>query len=168
MLDKFMLYSYNCVILEAIIMKKYCSYIKNRKSPKKWRVQYAVKNSDGKRITLLLGYYETEQEAMNAGLQNLHIIHEYRNYIPNKNKKSRQIIQSLATPKWLQEYHYNAIKQIYKNCKLLNKITKLKYSVDHVIPLAGKNVCGLHVPWNLQIITKSQNSKKGNKLLNDE
>lgn len=56
--------------------------------------------------------------------------------------------------------HFDAI---YKQCKLYEKITKTKYNVDHIIPLKNKNVCGLHVPWNLQIITFSQNMIKHNK-----
>jgi 5-methylcytosine-specific restriction endonuclease McrA len=39
------------------------------------------------------------------------------------------------------------------------------YAVDHIIPLQGEDVCGLHVPWNMEVITQEQNLKKSNKLV---
>ena len=37
-------------------------------------------------------------------------------------------------------------------------------SVDHIIPLKGRDVSGLHVPWNLRIVARSENSRKGNRV----
>lgn len=69
-----------------------------------------------------------------------------------------------ATPSWLTKEQYNEIKLIYKKAKLLTIETGVIHHVDHIIPLQGKTVRGLHVPWNLQILEASENIRKGNKL----
>lgn len=66
-----------------------------------------------------------------------------------------------ATPKWAD---MEAIEKIYAECRARNKKARRKaYQVDHIIPLRGKLVCGLHVEGNLQILTKAANRKKNNK-----
>lgn len=64
-----------------------------------------------------------------------------------------------ATPPWVDS---EAIKAVYVMCEQLSKITGIKHHVDHIIPIMGKNVKGLHVHWNLQIIPASENLSKGN------
>jgi len=54
------------------------------------------------------------------------------------------------------------IREIYKAAKWISKVTGIPYHVDHIHPLAGENFSGLHVPWNLQIITAEENRRKGN------
>lgn len=51
---------------------------------------------------------------------------------------------------------------IYKNCKIVSQNTKVNHQVDHIIPIKHKDICGLHVPWNLQILTASDNARKCN------
>jgi hypothetical protein len=63
--------------------------------------------------------------------------------------------QLKATPKFA---NLKKIKEIYKNCPK-------GYTVDHIVPLQGKVVCGLHVEWNLQYLTKSENSSKSNRFV---
>ena len=53
----------------------------------------------------------------------------------------------------------------YREARLLTKETGKRHEVDHIIPLQGKDVCGLHVPWNLQILVGKENTSKHNKVL---
>jgi len=85
----------------------------------------------------------------------------------NKDKKAAQQAKRRAakmhrTPKWLTEKDYRIIEDFYKQARHLKEITGIEYHVDHIIPLQGKNVSGLHVPENLQIITAIENMEKNN------
>lgn len=59
------------------------------------------------------------------------------------------------------------IRDFYWLSKDLSAVSGEAYHVDHIIPLQGKNVCGLHVPWNLQILPADINLSKGNSYAND-
>ena len=83
-------------------------------------------------------------------------------------KKSRSRIQKLnAIPKWLTAEHKAQIASIYAQAKQLEMETGVPHQVDHIIPLQGDNVCGLHVPWNLRAITAKENRRKWNRLEED-
>lgn len=69
-----------------------------------------------------------------------------------------------ATPAWLTQEQRDAIKQLYIQAQKLTELTGVRYEVDHIIPISHDDVCGLHVPWNLQVIPKEENLKKSNKI----
>lgn len=62
--------------------------------------------------------------------------------------------------KWKEE-----IMDIYRLRDEKSLEVGVPHDVDHIIPLMGKTVSGLHVPWNLQVITRLENQKKKNKLI---
>ena len=70
-----------------------------------------------------------------------------------------------ATPKWITPEQKLAMRNLYLKAQELTKIAGERYVVDHIVPLRGNDVCGLHVPWNLRVITQEENLKKSNKLL---
>ena len=70
-----------------------------------------------------------------------------------------------ATPKWLTKEQRDAMRQMYLTARQLTKLTGERYVVDHKVPLRSDDVCGLHVPWNLQVITQEENLAKSNRLL---
>lgn len=70
------------------------------------------------------------------------------------------------TPQWLTKEQLSEIKEYYilaKNLKWLNNSSG-PFEVDHIIPLQGENVSGLHVPWNLRIVSRSENRSKSNNI----
>jgi hypothetical protein len=75
------------------------------------------------------------------------------------NQAKRRAVKLNACPQWLSSCQKEEIKLVYAHARILGE----DYQVDHIIPLQGENVCGLHVPWNLQILPAKVNASKGNK-----
>lgn len=67
------------------------------------------------------------------------------------------------TPLWLSQEDLEQIRSIYHLANKKTKDTGVYWHVDHIVPLQGKNVSGLHVPQNLRVITADENRRKSNK-----
>ena len=100
-----------------------------------------------------------------------HIKREYRNAWKQRNilqiradTKARRRKHREATPPWLTRRQKSEIRRLYEIAITMTKTTGEQYVVDHIVPLRSPVVCGLHVPWNLRVITQEENLKKSNKL----
>jgi len=110
---------------------------------------------------------------------------KYRNKFPERVKESNQKMNGKrkpqkaaaemkriatklnATPKWLSKNDLDWIDAYYVEAQKHKEMFGMVLAVDHIVPLKGKQVCGLHVPWNMCLRTKSDNSKKHNKLTDE-
>jgi len=77
--------------------------------------------------------------------------------------RKRYAKKRLATPQWLSELQKDQISLFQEAADKMKLDTGINFHVDHIIPIQGKYVSGLHVPWNLQVITAQDNHRKGNK-----
>jgi len=80
----------------------------------------------------------------------------------NHNSKRRAKSRN-ATPSWLSSEQKAHMKRTHKLRLLIEEATGVKYHVDHIVPLNGKSICGLNVPWNLEVIQAKENLSKSNK-----
>lgn len=76
----------------------------------------------------------------------------------NANQAARYARKTQAMPAWLDAQDRRDIKDWYALAASSGQ------TVDHIVPLRGKNVCGLHVAWNLQLLPFNVNLAKGNRL----
>jgi hypothetical protein len=81
----------------------------------------------------------------------------------NALQKRRQATQLKAMPHWLTPEHHAQIVDIYEQAVIAEQLTGVEHHVDHIEPLQGKDRCGLHVPWNLQVLEARENFSKGNR-----
>ena len=174
----------NCARKYALIIRNK-DIAKARKKSKEWaaknpgkatknKLAWAEKNKD-KVLAAGQKYHKQNKETRLAKnkerrMQNPEI---YREYV--KKWRSENMGQVLATnalrhanklqrtPKWLTKEDKRKISNIYKNARHLTVTTGEQHHVDHIIPLQGKLVSGLHVPLNLQILHWKDNLSKRHK-----
>jgi len=91
---------------------------------------------------------------------NINSKNHYKNnkeyYLKRNSTQRKRFVE--RTPKWVTSKELQAIQEFYNNCPK-------GYHVDHIIPLNGKNVSGLHVLSNLRYLTAEENRSKSNKYI---
>lgn len=129
--------------LRASLRKKY------KDNPEKYRIRAAEYRTEhsAKHREASLAWQRTNKGRANA-----------RNAAYKASKK-------FAVPSWLSREQKIQIAWFYTIAKELQWLSEERLEVDHIIPLRGKDVSGLHVPWNLQVIPKSLNCAKRNRLV---
>ena len=149
-----------CIACRKTYAKKYRAeyYARTKEESilktKIWREQ----NPEKKRQFRKAEYLANADAAKEAARQ-------YRATYPAKiNAWSRkhQLSKRMQTPHWLTPDEYWMIEQAYELAALRTKLFGFAWQVDHVIPLQGKLVSGLHTPYNLQVIPAKYNRSKSN------
>jgi len=118
---------------------------KNKKTLKEYKAQWFQKNKS--KLDKIRKEYAKNYRKNNAGLI-------------NANTAKRRSSKLRATPLWAD---LEKVKILYEKAKWLSNLMGKQFHVDHVYPLKGKNVCGLHVWENLQLLEAELNIKKNNR-----
>lgn len=147
----------HCKSCRRLMVKDYDS--QNREKKKSYNKTYHKENLES-RLAYSRNYHETNREKILAYLK------WWREQNPHKVAKAssqRAYHIQKATPHWLSEEDLLIMKGIYMHAKDCNLVSEVPYEVDHIVPIKNPVVCGLNVPWNLQILPKDLNRSKGNK-----
>lgn len=82
----------------------------------------------------------------------------------NATGAKRKAAKLQATPKWV---NWRKVREIYRTARRIQEFTGIPMHVDHIVPLQGETVCGLHWEGNLRVIPASENIAKHNKLIDE-
>ena len=126
--------------------KQKAYYEVNKEKYKEWHKEYREANKEKEKLRKQAWFQANKAKA-------------YRTSLKRKNK-----MNEFQTPAWA---NIDKMNETYKECKRISEETGILHHVDHIIPLNGRNVSGLHVETNLQIITAHENLSKHNSFAGD-
>jgi len=135
---------------------KACNSIKN--------AAFYLKNKTTKKSYKKRGKVSATEYAAIWRAENKNLVKQIRGKWAKNNKNKiraknmrRYVSQTQQMPTWLSKAYRAEIEGFYLFCQVFKG-----HQVDHIVPIRGKTVSGMHVPWNLQILTAEQNRVKSN------
>lgn len=139
-------------------------YYKKVEADPDWQKKYRAKNKE--RVSAYEAmYYQTKNKEKR--------LQQVKNWVQNNrgranaNKKAYKVAKIKACPAWVREDEdlMWMMTEAYELAVMRTDMFGFPWHVDHVVPLRGKDVSGLHVPWNLQVIPGKENMSKSNKFV---
>lgn len=132
---------------------------KNRQKVKEW----ALLNPEKARVNSHKAYLRAKEKD-HAGLLEKKRVWARNSYKMRAITVRYRTAKMHRTPKWLTPTENWMIQEAYQLAALRTKLTGFEWHVDHVLPLQGKTVSGLHTPYNLQVIPAIENLAKSNRV----
>lgn len=151
----------NLLFLDKTKEYKVKYYLKNRAEVKKRALEWQKNNPES--VKLFAAKYRKNYAKIRKEKDRLYRKNNLAKHASYQ--KNRETIKIKASPSWLTKEQYKEMEEFYFLAKELAWLSEEPLEVDHIVPIKGKTVCGLHVPWNLQILPKSLNRSKSNKLV---
>ena len=130
----------------------------NKEKLKNYNKEYYINNKEKIAIHNHV-YYEENKDKVSLQRKVYYKNNRELFYVHNAKRRAAKLNR---TPSWSSEDDQLKIKDLYTQAKSLEKLHGVKYHVDHIIPLQGELVSGLHILSNLQVITAEENLSKGN------
>jgi hypothetical protein len=118
----------------------------------------AVENTEHHRAKKQASYYRTREHH----LAQKRVYRQQNKGRINALATARKQYVKQRTPKWADKTGAWLLKEAYQLAEIRTKMTGIAWHVDHIIPLQGKNVSGLHIIDNVQVILGIDNIRKKN------
>jgi len=109
--------------------------------------------------------YRSKNKEVMAERQRDYYRRKKHEFLARNSKRRKTVLK--ATPNGLSKESLKEIDEIYAVAQRLRSAVGIDFHVDHIVPLNNPTVCGLHVPWNLQVIPAKENLRKGNSFIQE-
>jgi hypothetical protein len=140
---------------------RFCSREHKRKTSdmqRDYSVEYQ-RNAEARRAQALEYYYANHEQAKKQQLNR----QKLRPEIASASSANRRAIKLQRTPAWLTDFDKLKIRCLHSVAAMLTRENQEPWHVDHVIPLQGDLVSGLHVPGNMRVLRGKENISKHNR-----